>query len=261
MCDQKSPIALCILPAQHRNPGFAGITLGTGTSIFSNFAALDLTAMPSLARGGARAHRAPLIVTTATRFRDYGRIVSDFARETVTIVTWPQPGWRPVVAGTGNEGGVVEDSFAMERRGEVQHAVNRAVGRSYVTGWFTDPAIASEHRPPTDTSRIYTHEANYHPDGGQIFWPRDGAAYVALLARPGDDVRPEDFVAFYCDGSFGIHINPGVWHQPVFPIAPAAVFDDKQGRVHACIAVNFVSEFGCYLEVPLVPSDGALAAI
>jgi len=29
------------------------------------------------------------------------------------------------------------------------------------------------------------------------------------------------------------------------------MFDDKQGRVHACIAVDLVSEFGCYLEVPL----------
>jgi ureidoglycolate lyase/seryl-tRNA synthetase len=59
-------------------------------------------------------------------------------------------------------------------------------------------------------------------------------------------------VAFYCDGSFGIHIDPGVWHQPVFPLGSTAVFDDKQGRVHACIAVDFVIEFGCYLEVPLL---------
>jgi ureidoglycolate lyase/seryl-tRNA synthetase len=232
-----------------------------GTSIFSNFAALDLKAMPSVGRGEVRAHRAPLVAATDESFRDYGRIVSDFDRDAVTIVTWPQRGWRPVVSGTGNEGGVVVDSFVMQRRGEIQHAVNRAVGRSYITGWFSDPAIASEDRQPTDTSRIYTHEANYHPDGGQIFWPREGAAYVALLARPGDDVTPEDFVAFYCDGSFGIHIDPEVWHQPVFPVGPTAIFDDKQGRVHACIAVNFVSEFGCYLEVPLAPLGGAVPVI
>lgn len=80
---------------------------------------------------------------------------------------------------------------------------------------------------------------------------------MALLAKPDDDVRPEDFLAFYCDGSFGIHIDPGVWHQPAFPLASTAIFDDKQGRVHACIVVDLVSEFGCYLEVPLVPPDGA----
>jgi ureidoglycolate lyase len=220
--------------------------------MFSNFTALDLTAMPSLARNQARSHRVSVIRATGENLRGYGRIVTDFDDEPVTIVTWPQPDWRPIVPGTGNEGGIVEDCFAMERRGEVQHAVNRAVGRSYVTGWFADPATASEHRAATDTSRIYTHEANYHPDGGQIFSPRDRAAFVALLARPGDDVRPDDFVAFHCDGSFGIHIDPGVWHQPVFPLASEAVFDDKQGRVHACVALDFVSEFGCYLEVPLI---------
>jgi len=219
--------------------------------MLTNFAAVDLSAMPSLERGEVRAHRVPLLAASDATLAGYGTRVADFAAHPVTIVTWPQPGWRPVVTGTGNEGGIVQDDFVMERRGEVQYAVNQAVQRSYITGWFTDPATASEQRPATDTTRIYTHEANYHPDGGQVFSPRGGAAFVALLARPGDDIEPDDFVAFYCDGSFGIHIDPGVWHQPVFPIAPRALFDDKQGRVHACIAVDFISEFGCYLEVPL----------
>jgi ureidoglycolate lyase len=234
--------------------------MGKVQSTLSNFAALDLSAMPSLDRGEVGAHPVPQVAATHDSLRGYGHIVPDFTRGSVTIVTWPQPSWRPIVAGTGNEGGVVEDSFEMERRGEIQHAVNRAVGRSYITGWFNDPAIASNDRQPTDTSRIYTHEANYHPDGGQIFCPRDGSAFVALLAKPGDDVTPEDFVAFYCDGSFGIHIDPGVWHQPVFPLDPTAIFDDKQGRVHACVAIDFVSEFGCYLEVPLARSDRASTA-
>jgi ureidoglycolate hydrolase len=219
----------------------------------SNFAGIDLAAPPSLARGEVQAHRVKLVRADNETLRGHGRRVADFATGQVTIVTWPQPGWRPIVPGTGNEGGVAEDIFEMVRCGEVQHAVNRAVGRSYITGWFADPATGSEAREPADRTRIYTHEANYHPDGGQIFFPRDGAAFVALLARPGDDVTPGDFVAFYCDGSFGIHIDPGVWHQPVFPIADRAVFDDRQGRVHACIAVDFLREFGCYLEVPLRP--------
>jgi ureidoglycolate lyase len=217
----------------------------------TNFAAVDLAAMPSLARGEVRSHRVALITATASSLRGYGHMVADFSKAPVTIVTWPQTGWRPIVAGTGNEGGVVEDSFEMQRRGEVLHAVNRAVGRSYITGWYCDPATACTDREPTDTSRIFTHEANYHPDGGQIFSPQVAAPFVALLAKPGDDISPESFVAFYCDGSFGIHIDPGVWHQPVFPLASHALFDDRQGRVHACVAVDFVSEFGCYLEVPL----------
>lgn len=219
--------------------------------MLSNFAGIDLEAMPSIARGEARAHRVPVVAAGAQSLQGFGHVVADFAAGGVTIVTWPQPGRRPIVPGTGNEGGIVQDHFIMERRGEIQHATNLAVGRSYVTGWFADPATASAHRLPRDTSRIYTHEANYHPDGGQIFSPRDGGAFVALLAKPGDDVSPQDFVAFYCDGSFGLHIDPGVWHQPVFPLDRTAVFDDKQGRVHACIAIDFLGEFGCYLEVPL----------
>jgi ureidoglycolate lyase len=219
--------------------------------MFSNFSSADLSAMPSLARGEARVHRAPLMAATAENLRGYGHIVPSFEQGSVTIVTWPPSGWRPIVAGTGNEGGIVQDCFVMERRGEVQHALNRAVGRSYITGWFDDPATASAERSPKDTSRLYTHEANYHPDGGQVFSPQGDAAFVALLAKPGDDVTPEDFVAFHCDGTFGIHIDPNVWHQPVFPLAASAVFDDKQGRVHACVAVDFIREFGCYLEVPL----------
>lgn len=35
----------------------------------------------------------------------------------------------------------------MERRGQVQYAVNHAVARSYVTGWFEDPALAGGTRP------------------------------------------------------------------------------------------------------------------
>jgi len=138
------------------------------------------------------------------------------------------------------------------RSGQVQHAVNHAVARSYVTGWFDDPATAREDVAPRDATRLYTHEANYHPDGGQIFFPRARAAFVALLAKPGDDVTPGDFVAFHFDGRCGVHIDPGVWHQPVFPTGARATFDDRQGRVHACVAVDFVSEFGAYVAVPLV---------
>ena len=219
---------------------------------FSNFTGVDLDAMPSVARGEARVVEAPYVPATAESLAGYGHLVENFGTGRVTIVTWPQPNWRPIVEGTGNEGGVVEDTFEMVRRGQVQHSVNHAVGRGYITGWFDDPATAREDKAPVDPARLFTHEANYHPDGGQIFFPRGGAAFVALLAKPGDDVKPEDFVAFHFDGSFGVHIDPGVWHQPVFPVAEKATFDDRQGRVHACVSCDFVSEFGAYVAVPLI---------
>src|SRR5882757_6630552 len=73
---------------------------------FSNFAELDLNALPSTRRGEAGIHRVRQVVATAETLRGYGHIVTDFATGAVTIVTWPQPGWRPIVAGTGNEGGI-----------------------------------------------------------------------------------------------------------------------------------------------------------
>lgn len=201
-----------------------------------------------------KARTVPLRLASAGTLKGFGRVVTNFAEAEVEIVTWPASGWRPVVAGTGNEGGITEGAFEMEWRGDVLHAVNHAVKRSYVTAWSCPPDEAREDRivHPADRKFLYTHEANYHPDGGQVFFPRNNEPFVALLALPGDDITPDSFTAFYFDGSFGIHINPGVWHQPLFPINNRVTFDDKQGKVHACIACNFVEEFGLYLRVPLL---------
>ena len=47
---------------------------------------------------------------------------------------------------------------------------------------------------------------------------------------------------------------PGTWHQPVFPTARSQVFDNAQGRVHACVSCDFLDEFGTYIEVGLALS-------
>jgi len=93
--------------------------------------------------------------------------------------------------------------------------------------------------------------ANYHPDGGQLFFPKERSPFIVPLALPGDDLTPDKFVGFYCDGSAGLYFHPGVWHTPALPFSPSAVFDDRQGRVHARVSCHFVDEFGKYLSVPL----------
>ena len=103
--------------------------------MFSNFAAIDLQAMPSLARSEAKIQGVPCFIATPASLKGFGHVVRDYAKARIAIVPWPQQNWRPIVSGTGNEGGVVEDSFVMERRGEIQYATNRAVGRSHITGW------------------------------------------------------------------------------------------------------------------------------
>ena len=198
-----------------------------------------------------RCHQVPLVAATPESLSGYGRIVRDFASEKIEIVRWPAAGWRPVDPDTGDQGGVAEGVFSFWWEGEILYGRNDAVDDSYLLGWSRDPAEASARAPDPDRSRVLIWHANYHPDGGQLFHPKERIPFVAPLALPGDDLRPEHVKAFYCDGSFGLYIHPGVWHEAVLPLAAAASFDDRQGRVHARVSCNFVEEFGLYLSVPL----------
>lgn len=206
---------------------------------------------PSIGGGATRVVRAPLVLATAQSLDGFGEIVTDFATVTTHITPWPLSGWRTLSAGTGVEGGTTEGIFSVWREGGLLFGRNDAVGRQYILGWYEDPSVARRTEEPASTTRLFTHEANYHPDGGQIFFARNGEDYVVLLAKPGDDVTPEDFVAFYVEGSIGVQLLPGVWHHPPAPIGDRAEIDDRQGKVHACVDVNFLEEFGCYIEIPL----------
>jgi ureidoglycolate hydrolase len=93
--------------------------------------------------------------------------------------------------------------------------------------------------------------ANYHPDGGQLFFPLEPAAYYVPLALPGDDVRPERFVCFRVEGTHGLYVHPGVWHEGVFARRGRQRFFDEQGAVHARVSVDFAREFGCLVEATL----------
>jgi ureidoglycolate lyase len=196
-------------------------------------------------------HKVPLVPLTPETFKDFGYIVNDFDKSEVEIITWPALGHRPIDPGTGRDGGITEGDFDIFRKANAMYAHNHAVDGHYVTGWFNDPREGEYDGSELDFTSIYTREANYHPDGGQIFFSRNNEPFVLLLALPGDDVKLEDFTAFYCEGSVGAHINAGIWHQPPFPINKQVTFDDKQGKVHACVSCDFVDEFGAYVKVPL----------
>jgi ureidoglycolate lyase/seryl-tRNA synthetase len=207
---------------------------------------------PSIAKGEARVHRLPLVEATAESLKGFGEIVPEFRNAKVKMVPWPLSGRRAMSPGvSGNEAGETEGAFSMWAEGGVLFGRNEAVQRAYIIGWYDDPALASREREPHSRGRLYIYQANYHPDGGQIWCPRDGTPFVAVLGRATDDVTPDDFVAFRCDGSFGIQILPSVWHQPAAPVGPRMTIDNKQGKVHACVDFDSLAEFGCYLEVPL----------
>ncbi|NQV98315.1 MAG: ureidoglycolate lyase [Rhodospirillales bacterium] len=193
----------------------------------------------------------PIIRATAENFKDFGSLVTEPETHPVEIVQWPQPGWRPVDAGTGDEGGYAEGTFKFRWQGDVLYGENQAVDDRYLMGWSTQPGQASTETATVARRQLIIWHANYHPDGGQLFYPTDGQPFVTALAPPGDDLKLEDWVAFYCDGSFGICIHPNIWHEAIAPLADEGSFYDKQGKVHGRISCNFADEFGHFLAVPL----------
>ena len=196
-------------------------------------------------------HDVPLLVATDDNVRDYGCLVSDPDSFEVEIVQWPAQGWRPVDAGTGDEGGTVEGIFHSEWRGEVLHGRNDAVDGNYILGWADNPGSANPEAEDGSPARVLLWHLNYHPDGGQMFYPLERKPFVVPVALPGDDISPADVVALWCDGSQGLYIHPGIWHEGVFPATRAQSFRDRQGRVHARVSCNVAQEFGVFLNVPL----------
>ena len=201
--------------------------------------------------GVRRVHETPLVAASAESLAGYGRLVDNPREFPIEIVPWPAQGWRAIDANTGDQGGVTEGLFEFKWKGETLYARNHAVGDSYLFGWSNWPEEAAAERPVRPRERALIWRANYHPDGGQLFYPLKGQSFVVPLALPGDDVTPGKFVSFWCDGRSALYLHPNVWHGAIVPLDDEAEFLDRQGRVHARVSVNFVTEFGCYLAAPL----------
>jgi len=201
--------------------------------------------------GVRRVHETPLVAATAESLAGYGCLVDDPRNFPIEIVRWPAQGWRAIDENSGDQGGVTEGLFEFCWKGETLYARNHAVGDSYLFGWSTWPEEAAAESGTKKRERALIWRANYHPDGGQLFYPLKGQSFVVPLAMPGDDVTPEKFVSFWCDGRRALYLHPNVWHGAVVPLDDEAEFLDRQGRVHARVSVNFVTEFGCYLGAPL----------
>jgi ureidoglycolate lyase len=200
--------------------------------------------------GVRQAHETPAVLATNETLKGYGHLVDDPAACEIEIVRWPAQGWRPIDPNSGDQGGVTEGLFEFWWKGEALYARNNAVGDSYLFGWSRWPEDAVLDGPAAPRTRFLNWRANYHPDGGQLFWPMNGQSFLVPLALPGDDVTPDKFVTFRSDGR-GLYIHPNVWHGAVIPLDDHAEFLDRQGRVHARVSVDFPKEFGCYLAIPL----------
>ena len=204
---------------------------------------------PDLPPGLARVTM-PLVDATPASLDGYGHLVDDPAACDIEIVRWPAQGRRPVDPDTGDEGGTTEGTFVCEWKGDVLYGRNDAVGGHYILAYGEDPARADPAHA-RDPRRILLWHANYHPDGGQLFFPLDRRPFYVPLALPGDDVTPERFVCFRFDGRQGLYIHPDIWHEGVFGLSGTQRFFDKQGAVHARVSVDFAREFGCLLEAAI----------
>jgi ureidoglycolate lyase len=205
--------------------------------------------------GVRRMHETPLVVASDESLKGYGCLVDEPKAFPIEIVRWPAQGRRPIDAHSGDQGGVAEGLFEFWWKGETLYARNNAVGDSYLFGWSIWPEEATSSGEGKPRERALIWRANYHPDGGQLFYPLNGQSFVVPLALPGDDVTPEQFITFWCDGRSGLYIHPSVWHGAVVPIDDHAEFLDRQSRVHARVSVDFPKEFGCYLAAPLHRRD------
>lgn len=196
---------------------------------------------------GLRRVRMPVVDATDANLEGYGRLVDDPADVRLEIVRWPAQGWRPVDEDSGDEGGTTQGVFVSEWQGDILYGRNEAVDGHYILAYHGEPARADmTHR--RDPAHMLLWHCNYHPDGGQLFFPLERAPFYVPLALPGDDVKPEDFVCFRFDGSRGLYIHPDVWHEGVFARRGTQRFHDVQGAVHARVSIDFPREFGCLLE-------------
>jgi hypothetical protein len=204
---------------------------------------------------GLNHHRIPIIEATPNSVKGFGWLVENPAACKLEITRWPAQGWRPVDTDSGDEGGTTEGIFSSEWKGGILYGSNEAVGGHYILGYSEDPTIASEQKISVPNKILLWH-ANYHPDGGQLFFPIDKRPFLVPVALPGDDIRPENFICFLCDGTQGLYIHANIWHEGVFAIHGKQRFLDRQGAVHARVSVDFAREFNCLLEIPLDSISG-----
>ena len=192
----------------------------------------------------------PVVDATAATLEGYGYLVDDPAKCKIEIVRWPAQGTRAVDLDTGDQGGTTTGTFVSEWKGDVLYGRNEAVGGHYILAYGDEPARADDTHARAP-KRILLWHANYHPDGGQLFFPLDRKPFLVPLALPGDDVLPGKFVCFRFDGRQGLYIHPNIWHEGVFATSGTQRFFDQQGAVHARVSVDFAREFGCLLEAPI----------
>ena len=178
----------------------------------------------------------------------FGEIVRD-PKHRIEIVPWPLAGWpssmpapatraaRPRASSPAN-GGATSLRGATRRSAATMSSAFANCRRS------RGPARAGD-------GRVLLWHCNYHPDGGQFFWPIDGQPFVVPVALPATiSSRRTSSPSGRTAASASISI-PTSGTRACFRSTPTGRFFDKQGKVHARVSCDLAREFGMLLDVPL----------
>ncbi len=102
----------------------------------------------------------PVIDATEENFVKYGTFSESYQKHDVIITPWPTSGKRPLMAGTGSDGGIAEGKFSFwfneDKTNISLRAHNYAVNGNYVVGIQFD----NEKFPGQYPKHILTREAN-----------------------------------------------------------------------------------------------------
>jgi hypothetical protein len=122
----------------------------------------------------------------------------------LTVFRAASPGDVPLL-----RGGTTDGVFVSAWRGDILYGSNDAVDGKYILAYAQAPESARADHTNAPRRMLLWH-ANYHPDGGQLFFPQQRQPFYVPLALPGDDVTPERFVCFRFDGRQGLYIHPNI---------------------------------------------------
>ena len=160
--------------------------------------------------GVRRVHETPLVAASDRTLQGYGCLVDAPESFPIEIVRWPAQGWRAIDENSGDQGGVAEGVFEFWWKGETLYARNNAVGDSYLFAWSNWPEEAATEDSAKPRQQALVWRANYHPDGGQLFF-----AHVHLHGGPAPVRR---FLPKLIDLVLNGAINPGKVFDLVLPL-------------------------------------------
>ena len=173
-----------------------------------------------------------------------GVVFTDIENAKIELCKWPTSGKRPLIS-KGGYGNVIEEEFRVYWKGSTIFSAGHQNARGGPGG-----KIISE--PESNSKYLLVNWLSAHLDAGEAFMPKNGEPSIFLLAPPKEDVKPEDFVALYSDGSCGISIHPGVWHtNPLSLSEKEVVYQRKQGSIYATTDCVLTKEHNTWLKVPL----------